>query len=133
MSNPPTHLEQLIRDIAADIGATEAAAFAVRRDFRDGFWTDLLVHIRADDAGPEVRAAAVAAFKDVIAPCVAQGKAGAIEVAAEDDGRGKQYCIVTPGLGGSEVTGVAAFIVRCGDPDAARAVLTRALRGGSGA
>ena len=132
MSKSPDNLEQLIRNIAVDIGATEAVAFAVQRDFRDGFWADVLVHIRPDSSDPKVRGAAVAAFKDVIAPCVAQGKDGAIEVDENDDGRGKQYCIVTLGPRDREVTGVAAFVVRCSGLDDARAILTRVRRGASG-
>ena len=132
MSERPGYLERSIRKIAVDVRATEAAAFAVERDVRQRLWMDVLVHIRPDCSDPEVRARAIAAFKDVISPCVDEGKDGAIEVDDRDAGQGKQYCIVTLVRRGSEIVGVAAFIVRCRDLDGARAVVSRVRRNVSG-
>ena len=44
----------------------------------------LIAHIRPDNSSAELRAAAVAAFQEMIKPCLAQGKDGAIEINTGD-------------------------------------------------
>ena len=55
-----------------------------------------IAHLRPDDSDADTRAAAMKAFQEIVAPCVQQGKDGAIEVGAPDAGE-PQYCVVPAG------------------------------------
>src|SRR5438093_10278799 len=80
MAKRPANLEQLVRKIASEIGATEAAAFAVAPDFFDGRRISPLLHVRPDRADSAARGAAMAAFKEIVSPCIQQAKDGRIEI-----------------------------------------------------
>ena len=129
MTQSPSNLEQLVQKIAVSIGATEAAAFRVVRDPLGVGNVDLLVHLRPDDSDAATRQAAVAAFEDVIAPCLERGSE--IEVGA-DTGSGKQFCLVVLARRGGDIAGAAAFIVRSRNEKVANILLRRVQRAASG-
>ncbi|MCS7034366.1 MAG: HlyD family efflux transporter periplasmic adaptor subunit [Phycisphaerae bacterium] len=112
----PQFLQELIYMQAVTVAGTEAIAFAVRPAEQSGFLLDLIKHIRPDDSTPEQREAAVQAFKEIVMPCVQQGKDGAIEVDGADASGEIQYCLVT--LLSNEqghTVAVTAVITRCRD------------------
>ena len=112
-------------EVAASIGATEMAVFSNASGVAGPDLKNVL-HVRPDDASPEHREAAVAAFRDIVRPCVAQSKDGAIEVAEVPDAAGRlQFCLVTLIRETNEVVGAAAFIVRRTNLDEAKAALAR--------
>ena len=131
MAESPANLDDLVRGIASEIGATEAAAFSVKPDFFDGHQLDPLLHIRRDNPDAATRAAAVAAFKEILTPCVQQAKDGAVEIGSWD-GQRRQYCLVTLARRGETVAGAVAFIVRCRDEQDADILLRRVQRAASG-
>jgi hypothetical protein len=121
MANSPNSVVQIVRDVAPKIGATEAAAFGV-----DGVQRiTTLLHLRPGTADITTRRAAVAAFRDILIPCVQVGKDGAIEIEGTNDAFGKQFCLVTLWRRAGIIMDMATFIVRCRDKDEARAALTR--------
>jgi hypothetical protein len=82
-----------------------------------------IAHLRPDDSDAQTRAAALRAFQEIIAPCVQQGKDGAIEVGAPDAGE-PQYCLVTLLRSEGLVVAAAAVITRARDVERARQRLT---------
>jgi len=132
MAKPPDNLEQLVHKIAVEVGATEAAAFAVEPDFFDGYRVNPLMHLRPDEADETVRGAAVAAFKEILTPCVQQAKDGAIEIEGSGNQEGTQFCLVTLARRAEKVVGAGTFIVRCRDLQDAQITLMRVQRAASG-
>src|SRR5258706_13786006 len=82
-----------------------------------------IAHLRPDDRDADTRAAAMKAFQEIVAPCVQQGKDGAIEVGAPDAGE-PQYCLVTLLRSEGMVVAAAAVITRARDVERARQRLT---------
>ncbi|HEX2970938.1 MAG TPA: biotin/lipoyl-binding protein, partial [Tepidisphaeraceae bacterium] len=114
----PTFLNDLVTTQAVHVAGTEAAAFLVERhDGEAGL--RLVAHVRPDDSAPDVRAAAVRAFQDLVVPCVRQGKDGAIEVGSPDGGDA-QYCLVTILSAEGQVIAVSAVVTRCRDMERAK-------------
>ena len=132
MAKSPANLDELIREIASEVDATEAAAFAVKPDFFDGHRIDPLIHVRPDHADAAARGAAVSAFREIVSPCVQQAKDGAIEIEGTDNGQGKQYCLVALARQDGKVAGAAAFIVRRRDQQDAGIALMRVQRAATG-
>ena len=64
MPNSPANLDELIREIASEVDATEAAAFAVKPDFFDGHRIDPLLHLRPDNADARSRGRRVGIQRD---------------------------------------------------------------------
>src|SRR5882757_4043884 len=66
----PQFVENLLRTQAVFVAATEAAAFLVEK-LPDGQEPGLknIAHIRADNSTAETRAAALAAFQQIVKPC----------------------------------------------------------------
>jgi hypothetical protein len=114
----PTFLNDLVTTQAVHVAGTEAAAFLVERHENDTALR-LIAHVRPDESAPDVRAAAVRAFQDLVAPCVRQGKDGAIEVGSPDGGDA-QYCLVTILSAEEQVVAVSAVITRCRDMERAK-------------
>ena len=113
-----SYLESLVWKMAASVAATEAAAFAVRSDSQIEHLKDrdllLLCHIRPDDADETLRAAAIEAIRELIKPCLMQGKDGMIEIDDTYDGKNRQYCLViVERRDGDALAGAGAFITRC--------------------
>src|SRR5688572_13326180 len=115
------NIEDVIHTAAYMVGGTEAAVFRLPD-------MALLLHVRPDDADAAQRAAAIAAFEELIRQV--NGKDAVIEVVAEDAtqsrvlpyaGHRPQYCLIAFPSSGSAAEAVVAVIVRCADDrDAAR-------------
>jgi len=113
-----SYLESLVWKMAASVAATEAAAFAVRSDIQIEHLKDhdlfLLCHIRPGDADESKRAAAIAAFRDIVKPCLMQGKDGMIEIDDTYDGKNRLYCLlIVERRNRDALAGAGAFITRC--------------------
>ncbi|MEM7808571.1 MAG: biotin/lipoyl-binding protein, partial [Planctomycetota bacterium] len=117
-ANLPAFMAELARTQAAVVAGTEAVAFVIEPS-PDGSALKLVQHIRNDNAARDVRVAAQNAFKQIIQPCVEQGKDGAIQVGDDADADGKQYCLVTLLSNEGAVVAVSAVICRCRNDDLA--------------
>lgn len=136
--NLPAFVHDLLQTQAVTVAGTEAAAFLIERvapqapaEGGEGeaekpqaasatMALRPIAHIRPDQSTPEVRAAAIQAFQDIVKPCVQQGKDGAIEVSGGNDAHEAQYCLVTLLRSEGEVVAVSAVITRCRDLERAR-------------
>jgi hypothetical protein len=127
---PAALFHEMVRRFATLVGATEAAGFVIAHDVPgDGPTLVPLVHIRPDDSTPELRAAAVHAFSDMVGRCVRQDKDAAFEISGRSSAPPAWGCLVTR-LGYPETTFAAmAFIVRCEPLEAERRL--RILQGRS--
>ncbi|HSI36732.1 MAG: hypothetical protein ACAI43_01170 [Phycisphaerae bacterium] len=124
-------LERFMMLRAAEVGATEAAAFDV--DLQAPTRSRLVLHVRPDQSSPDVRAAAVAAFLELIAPCVVQSTDGAIEV-GDPDGKGEpQFCLITLLYVDGSPSLAIGYITRASSDVHAKALLGVLRRGGPGA
>jgi hypothetical protein len=142
-ANLPQFVHDLIQTQAVTVAGTEAAAFLIERqgpgaepEAADAELTDEaravkaaqgpaftlrpIAHIRPDDSGPEVRAAALDAFKEIIKPCIAQGKDGAFEVGAPNSQAESQFCLITLLRSDGQVVAASSVITRCVNLDRAR-------------
>jgi hypothetical protein len=117
----PKNYRPLLQQVASDHRCTELAAFDVEGgpdDFK------LLYHVRGrSGAGETERRAAVAAFVDIIRPCVAAKRDGAIRIVEDPPPEHPQYCLVTLAERSGKVVGAAGFIVRCYDDKDAKNLL----------
>ena len=125
-ANLPQFVHDLIQTQAVTVAGTEACAFLLEQappaeeGAAPGVNFRLLAHIRPDDSAPEVRAAAIQAFQDIVRPCVQQAKDGAIEVAPANGAAEAQYCLVTLLRNEGQVVAVSAVITRAVNHDRAR-------------
>jgi hypothetical protein len=87
---------------------TEVAVFLTSRDGKKS--GDLLCQVRPDDSTAETRDNAVAAFREIIAPCLMAGKNGVIEV--QSGAEQPQFCLVVIMRFASLVSVVLACIAR---------------------
>jgi len=115
----PEFVKGLLKTQALMVAATEAAAFLVEagKDSKEPSLR-LIDHIRSDNSSAEVRAAAVAAFQEIIKPILSQNKDGAIvELSANEGGAGAepQFCLITPLRSDAQTVAVTAVIIRCMD------------------
>jgi hypothetical protein len=117
----PAFVTDLITSQATIVAGTEAAGFLIEHG-KKAITFRLLAHIRPDQSTTEVRKAAVEAFKDLIKPCAAEGKDGAIELSnpPEFHHLDPQYCLVTLLRTGGRPVGVSAVITRCVKLDQAK-------------
>ena len=132
MAKHPDNLEQLVRKTAVEVGATEAAGFAIEHDAVDGVRIDALVHLRPDESDAPTRAAAIAAFKEILLPQAQNAEDAVIEIEGSDDGAGTQFCLVMLARRSETVVGASTFIVRCRDRRDAQIALMRAQCAASG-
>ena len=116
----PMFLTDLIHTQATTVAGTEAAGFLIERG-QGGQTFRLIAHLRPDHSTREVREAAVKAFMDLVAPCVNEGKDGAIELSnpTEVYQPEKQYCLVTILRAQGQPVAVSAVITRCMNNDRA--------------
>lgn len=128
MLNQPANLESLMENIKAEVGATEAAVFGINPDFFDGRHFQPLIHLRPDDSDPAARRTALAAFQDLINPCVQSAKDGIIEIASAGNDTMKQFCLITLAHRENTVVGASAFIVPCRDAQDAEIAMNRIQR-----
>jgi hypothetical protein len=144
-ANLPQFVHDLIQTQAVTVAGTEAAAFLIERqgpapEEAEGdadaevddnaraakaakgpqFGLRPIAHIRPDDSPPEVRAAALDAFKEIIKPCVAQAKDGAFEVGAPNSQAESQFCLITLLRSEGQIVAASAVITRCVNLDRAR-------------
>jgi hypothetical protein len=116
----PMFVNDLLTTQAVTVAGTEAAGFLLERGPENGVSMRLISHIRPDNSSPETRAAAVNAFQDLIRPCLAQNRDGAIEIGAPADGGEAQFCLVTLLRAEGEVVAVSAVVTRCMNTERAR-------------
>ena len=126
MAKPPDNLEQIVRNMAVEVGATEAAGFAVEPNVLGGTRVTPLIHFRPDESDDATRTAALAAFKEILTPWVQKAKDAVIEIDGSDNGAGTQFCLVTLARHAEKVVGASTFIVRCRDRQDAQSALMRA-------
>ena len=111
-ANLPAFVNDLLTTQAVTVAGTEAAGFLLERNGEQATLRPI-AHIRPDQSSPEVRAQALAAFQDLIKPCIEQNRDGAIEVSAGQDGGEAQYCLITLLRAEGEVVGVSSVVTRC--------------------
>jgi len=109
--NDPQAWPNQLKQIAADIGATEMAVFTVSPSAAAPV-LEVALHIRPDNPSDETREAAVLAFKELIGPCLKRNQGGVVALSTEDPPQLRQYCVVKLIRLSGEVIGAAAFIVR---------------------
>jgi len=114
----PAFMKDLLTTQAVVVAGTEAAAFLVEKQ-GENFGLRLIHHIRPDESDQETRANAVRAFQNIIQPCVAQRKDGAIEIGSPDGGDA-QFCLITVLRNEGEVVAASAVITRCRDMERAK-------------
>lgn len=117
----PMFVTDLIHTQATTVAGTEAAGFLIERG-PNGSNFRLIAHLRPDQSTREVREAAVKAFLDLVQPCVAEGKDGAIELSNPNEvyQPEKQYCLVTILRAQGQAVAVSAVITRCMNTDRAK-------------
>lgn len=115
----PAFIHDLLTTQAITVVATEAAAFLVENSGETQTLRNV-AHIRPDNATPEVKAAALEAFQDLVRPCIVQNKEGLIELGNPGEGAEPQFCLVTPLRQDGTVVAVTAVITRCMNMDRAK-------------
>jgi hypothetical protein len=112
------------------VDAPEAAAFSIGDDGENaarGGDLRLLSHIRADDAAPDVRDAAVRAFRQLVQPWVEHDRNAVIKIWDQSTGDA-QYCLIARLPDRGRTFAIAALICNCADVGVARSRLN-AVRG----
>jgi hypothetical protein len=119
--NLPAFITDLITTQATTVAGTEGAGFLIERG-TEGVELRLLGHIRPGQSTKEIREAAIKAFIDLIKPCVAEGKDGAIELSmpSDSDETDTQYCLVTLLRSDGKAIAASAIISRCRDINQAK-------------
>jgi RND family efflux transporter MFP subunit len=117
--NLPAFITDLLTTQAVTVAGTEAAGFLIEKGEQQ-FTLRPVAHIRPDESDAQTRAAALAAFQEIIRPCVLQGKDGAIEVGPANQENEPQYCLVTLLRADVDIIAVSAVITRCLDVNRAR-------------
>lgn len=117
--NLPAFMQDLLSTQAMVVAGTEAAAFMIEGAGEQTMLVPI-VHMRPDQAANEVRKKAVAAFIQLITPCVEQNREGAFEVGKPDDSGESQFCLATVLRQEGKAVGITAVITRCRGMDRAR-------------
>ena len=117
--NLPAFLQDLLNTQALVVAGTEAVAFLIDR-VEGAVRLVPVVHMRPDQASDEVRKAAVAAFIQLLMPCVEQNREGAFEVGVPDDAGEPQFCLATVLRTEARAVGITAVITRCHGLERAR-------------
>jgi len=115
-ANLPQFVNDLLTTQAVVVAGTEAAGFLIEKREVSGqvqFGLKSIAHIRPDQSTPEIRAAAVNAFQEIIRPCIAQAKDGAIEIQGGEAGAEPQFCLVTLLRNEGDIVAASAVITRC--------------------
>jgi multidrug resistance efflux pump len=119
-ANLPAFINDLLTTQAVHVAGTEAAAFIIEPSQEGGFNLKTIAHIRPDSSSAETRAAAIAAFQEIVRPCVEQQKDGAIQIGADDPTAEPQFCLVTLLRSDGNIVAVSAVIARCRDLERAK-------------
>ena len=109
----PAFMNSLLTAQAITVVGTEAAGFLIERGAEEALNLRPIAHVRPDQSSPEARTAALNAFQDLVKPCIAQGKDGAIEVGGPNDAAESQFCLVTLLRADNTVVAVSAVVTRC--------------------
>jgi biotin carboxyl carrier protein len=112
-ANLPAFMNSLLTAQAITVVGTEAAGFLIERGEGDALNLRPIAHVRPDASTPEARTAALDAFQNLVKPCIAQGKDGAIEVGGPNDAAESQFCLVTLLRADNTVVAVSAVVTRC--------------------
>jgi len=120
--NLPAFVNDLLTTQAIMVAGTEAAGFLIEGSQQQGQTFSLrpIAHIRPDNSDADTRSAALAAFQELVRPCVDQGKDGAIEVSTPNDGSEAQFCLITLLRSDGNLVAVSAVITRCLNLERAR-------------
>lgn len=122
-SSLPQFINDLLKTQASVVAGTEAAGFLLERKGQE-IGLRLIAHIRPDNSSAELRAAAISAFQEMLKPCIAQGRDGAIEINTGDLAAEPQFCLVTLLRGDADIVAVSAVITRCMNLERAQQRLT---------
>jgi multidrug resistance efflux pump len=120
-SNLPAFIADLITTQAVVVAGTEAAGFLLEAGSEQGTaQLKTVAHIRPDNSAPEVREQALNAFREIVTPCLQQGKNGAILIEGTEGVGEPQFCLVTLLRNEGNVVACSAVITRCRNQDAAQ-------------
>jgi biotin carboxyl carrier protein len=129
-SDLPAFVRDLLTTQAVVVAGSEAAGFLIEMPPADQAGNGkppepklrLIEHVRPDNCTPEVRAAALKAFQDIVKPCIVQNKDGAIEIgnSQQKDSGEPQFCLVTLLRSENRVVAVSAVVTRCRDVERAQ-------------
>lgn len=112
----PAFMNSLLTAQAITVAGTEAAGFLIERGADEAMNLRPIAHVRPDQSTNEARTAALEAFQNLVRPCIAQGKDGAIEVGGPNDTAAEsQFCLVTLLRADNTVVAVSAVVTRCMD------------------
>ncbi len=118
--NLPQFVQDMLTTQALLVAGTEAAAFIVEGR-QDGFGLRNIAHIRPDQSGgQDMRNAALAAFQELLKPCVAQARDMAIEIKTDEIAVEPQFCLVTLLRNENQIVAACAIITRCRDAERAQ-------------
>lgn len=119
-ANLPAFINDLLTTQAIVVAGTEAAAFLLERG-ANGPSLRSVAHMRPDNSNAQTRAAALAAFQEIITACIQQSRDGAIEISAgEASAPDPQFCLVTLLRHEGQIVAASAVITRCRDAERAR-------------
>lgn len=116
----PAFMNDMLTTQAVVVAGTEAAGFLIQGHDEQGFSLQPVAHIRPDESDAQTRAAALAAFQEIIKPCVKAQKDGAIEIGSPDEAGETQFCLVTLLRSEQNVVAASGVITRCRDAERAR-------------
>ena len=123
--NLPAFVRDLITTQATTVVGTEAVGFLIEDAGEGEKALRLLAHVRPDNSAKDVRDAAIKAFIELVKPCIAEGKDGAIAIGNGDAYQPEsQYCLVTILRAEGQAVAVSAVITRCMNDERARQRLT---------
>ena len=130
LTNPAPSLPEFVTDLisaqAVTVAGTEAAGFVIERmvsqiDGKPDFTLRPIAHVRPGESTPEIRAAAIQAFQELVRPCVDQGKDGAIEIDRSGDPSNEpQFCLITVLRNEGEIVAASAVVTRAMNLERAR-------------
>jgi Barrel-sandwich domain of CusB or HlyD membrane-fusion len=115
--NLPEFIDVLLTTQAVVVAGTEAAAFLIEPG-QEGAQLKLIKHARPDNSTPQMRAAAVQAFQQIVGECVNQTKDGALQVDTAE-GPEPQFCLVTLLRNEGQIIAATAVVTRCRNRDRA--------------
>jgi multidrug efflux pump subunit AcrA (membrane-fusion protein) len=118
-SSLPAFINDLLQTQAVVVAGTEACAFTVERA-QAGPALKAIAHIRPDNSSAQTRAAALAAFQEIILSCVTQTRDGAIEIGTDQAQPEPQFCLVTLLRYEGQIVAATAVITRCRNAERAR-------------
>ncbi|HUB24040.1 MAG TPA: HlyD family efflux transporter periplasmic adaptor subunit [Tepidisphaeraceae bacterium] len=116
--NLPEFIDVLLSTQAVVVAGTEAAAFLIEPG-QEGAQLKLIKHARPDNSSPQLRAAAVQAFQQIVGECVNQTKDGALQVDTADGSPEPQFCLVTLLRNEGQIVAASAVVTRCRNRDRA--------------